>query len=108
LVNLVDATVCRRTALAVSWEAVVAGVAVFAIRAGLDPYYLRMDELMVKLGLSKAKQAAELLPVESVRPVQAEASALAWLFVVVRILGSTFVVPPLDESFYRYFCTATS
>ena len=30
-------------------------------------------------------------------------SALAWLFIAVRILGSTFVVPPLEEVFYRSF-----
>ena len=30
-------------------------------------------------------------------------SALAWLMIVTRILGSTFVVPPLEEVFYRSF-----
>ena len=30
-------------------------------------------------------------------------SALAWLFVATRILGSTFIVPPLEEVFYRSF-----
>jgi hypothetical protein len=88
---------------AFSWEAVVAGVAVFAIWVGLDPYYPRLDELMVKLGLSKAKEAADLpLPWNPFAQF-GEASALAWLFVIVRILGSTFVVPPLEETFYRSF-----
>jgi len=32
-----------------------------------------------------------------------ENSALAWLFVATRILGSTFIVPPLEEIFYRSF-----
>ena len=32
-----------------------------------------------------------------------ENSALAWLMIVTRILGSTFVVPPLEEVFYRSF-----
>ena len=30
-------------------------------------------------------------------------SALAWLFVVVRTLGSSLVVPPLEEVFFRSF-----
>ena len=30
-------------------------------------------------------------------------SALAWLMIATRILGSTFVVPPLEEVFYRAF-----
>ncbi len=30
-------------------------------------------------------------------------AALAWFFVIVRILGSTLVVPPLEEAFYRSF-----
>ncbi len=32
-----------------------------------------------------------------------ENSALAWFFIVVHILGMTFVVPPLEEVFYRSF-----
>ena len=30
-------------------------------------------------------------------------SALAWLFIGVRILGATLVVPPLEEVFFRSF-----
>ena len=32
-----------------------------------------------------------------------EGSALAWLFIVTRFAGSVFVVPPLEEVFYRSF-----
>jgi len=32
-----------------------------------------------------------------------EGSALAWTFIAVRILGSSLVVPPLEEVFYRSF-----
>lgn len=32
-----------------------------------------------------------------------DSAALGWFFVVVRILGSTIVVPPLEEVFYRSF-----
>ena len=28
-------------------------------------------------------------------------SALAWFFILTRIIGSTFIVPPLEEVFYR-------
>ncbi len=32
-----------------------------------------------------------------------QGSALAWLFITVRLGGSTLVVPPLEEVFYRSF-----
>jgi uncharacterized protein len=83
-----------------SWEAVVVGVAVFAIWVGLDPFYPRLGELMVKLGLSKS---AGEQAVWNPHLQFGEATSLAWLFVVVRILGSSLVVPPLEEVFYRSF-----
>ena len=30
-------------------------------------------------------------------------SALAWFFIAVHVLGMTFIVPPLEEVFYRSF-----
>ena len=30
-------------------------------------------------------------------------SALSWMFILVHLFGSTFVVPPLEEVFYRSF-----
>ena len=71
-----------------SWEAVVAGVAVFAIWVGLDGFY-------PKLG----KTSANWDP----HSAFGRDSALAWMFVAVRILGSSIVVPPLEEIFYRSF-----
>ena len=46
-----------------------------------------------------------MLPTHQLNPNAAfgAGSALAWLFVIVRILGSTFIVPPLEEIFYRSF-----
>jgi CAAX prenyl protease-like protein len=73
---------------ALSWEAVAAGVGVFGIWVGLDGYYHKFITApanwhpFVKFG---------------------DGSALAWLFIVTRILGSTLVVPPLEEVFYRSF-----
>jgi hypothetical protein len=72
----------------ISWEAVAVGVAICVIWVGLDPYYWHMKSHdvpwnpFVQFG---------------------EHSALAWTMVAVRVLGSTFVVPPLEEVFYRSF-----
>lgn len=73
---------------ALSWEAVVVGVGVFVTWVGLDPVYpkfLKSGTLWnphVQFG---------------------ENSTLAWLMIMTRILGSTLVVPPLEEVFYRSF-----
>lgn len=73
---------------AISWEAIVVGVAIFAIWVGLDPHYPKL----VKSGAiwNPQLQFGENPP-------------LAWVFILTRILGSTFVVPPLEEVFYRSF-----
>ena len=73
---------------AFSWEAAVVGIGIFAVWAGLDPFYPH---------LSKGGAAWD-------PPGQfGENSALAWLMLATRILGSTLVVPPLEEVFYRSF-----
>ncbi len=71
-----------------SWEAVVVGVAVFALWVGLDGLYS-------KLG----KAATPWNP----HAQFGENATLAWLFVATRMLGSSLVVPPLEEVFYRSF-----
>jgi uncharacterized protein len=103
----------REMRWAFSWEAVVVGVGVFAIWVGLDPFYLKLDELiqrhvcplLERLGLETLcpKPAAE--PPTAWNPFVAFAgnATLAWLFVMVRIAGSTLVVPPIEEVFYRSF-----
>lgn len=73
---------------AFSWEAVVVGVGVCVIWVGLDEFY-------PKLG----KPGALWNP----HAQFGDSAALAWLFVVVRIVGSSLVVPPLEEVFYRSF-----
>jgi len=73
---------------AFSWEAIVIGVVIFAAWVGLDPFY---PHLM--------KGGATGNPNEAF----GEGSALAWFFIAVHILGMTFVVPPLEEVFYRSF-----
>jgi uncharacterized protein len=73
---------------AISWEAILVGIGIFAVWVGLDPFY---PHLM--------KNGASWNP-----PAQfGENSALAWIFIATRILGSTFIVPPLEEVFYRSF-----
>jgi CAAX prenyl protease-like protein len=73
---------------ALSWEAVVVGVGVCAIWVGINDFY-------PKIGHADAPW--------NPRAQFPENTALAWLFVSVRCLGSTFVVPPLEEAFYRSF-----
>ena len=72
----------------ISWEAVVVGVGVFALWVGLDNHYPR-------LGAADATW----------RPDQqyGQGSVIAWMYLGVRIVGSSLVVPPLEEVFYRSF-----
>ena len=86
---------------AFSWEALIVGIGVCAIWVGLDGFYPRLSELSIKLGLSKA----ETTPTLSWNPHVnfGEGAALAWFFIVVRILGSSLVVPALEEVFFRSF-----
>ena len=73
---------------AVSWEAIVIGVLIFAIWVGLNPYYPKIFTT-----------GATGDPNE----IFGQGSALAWLFVAVHVLGMTLIVPPLEEVFYRSF-----
>ena len=73
---------------AISWEAIVVGIGVFILWVGIDPYYPKF-----------LKSGVFWNPHSQFGPN----SALAWLMIVVRILGSTLVVPPLEEVFYRSF-----
>src|SRR5947209_8559190 len=69
-----------------SWEAVVIGVGVFAIWVGLDGLYPRLMKLDV--GWNPHNEFGE---------------GVAWFYVIVRIVGSSIVVPPIEEVFYRSF-----
>ncbi len=74
----------------VSWEAVAVGVAVFALWVGLDGHYPRLTRLPAGAGWNPRQQFGQ-------------GSATAWLYIVMRIAGSTLVVPPIEEVFYRSF-----
>lgn len=73
---------------AVSWEAVIVGVGIFAIWVGLNPYYPKLFH-----------GGATGNPYEPF----GEDSLLARFFIIVHILGMTWIVPPLEEVFYRSF-----
>lgn len=73
---------------AVSWEAIVVGILIFAIWVGLDPYYPNFF-----------KAGSTGNPAETFGPH----SALPQFFNIVHIVGMTLVVPPLEEVFYRSF-----
>ncbi|MBN2319785.1 MAG: CAAX prenyl protease-related protein [Acidobacteria bacterium] len=72
----------------ISWEAVVAGVVIFLIWIGLDGFYPML-----------AKRTGSFDP----NAAYGAGSALALFFIAVRIAGSSLVVPPLEEVFYRSF-----
>lgn len=86
---------------AFSWEAVAVGVAVFAAWVGISGEWTTQNSLWVKLGLTPTPKTTPTAWNPN-NPFGA-GSTMAWLFVSVRILGSTFVVPPLEEVFYRSF-----
>ena len=73
---------------AFSWEAVVIGIGIFVVWVGLDPFYPKFSAAGAT-GNPNSQFG--------------EHSALAWFFIAVHILGMTFVVPPLEEVFYRSF-----
>jgi len=87
-----------------SWEAVVVGIAVFVLWIGIDPFYPPLDRLLRYVGLAKAgSDAASGLDLWNPLDHYGEASVLAWMFIVARGIGSSIVVPPLEEIFYRSF-----
>lgn len=73
---------------AISWEAVVVGIVIFAIWVKLDGYYPKFFH-----SPSTGNPAGAFGP----------KSALPWIFNAVHIIGMTLIVPPLEEVFYRSF-----
>jgi hypothetical protein len=73
---------------AISWEAFAVGILIFGIWIGFDKFYPKFYTT-----------GATGNPFE----IFGQNSALGWLFIGVHILGMTFVVPPLEEVFYRSF-----
>ncbi len=86
---------------AFSWEAIGVGVAIFLIWVGISGEWTTQNSLWVKLGFSSAP--ATSTSVWNPNEQFGSGSALAWLFIITRLLGSTIIVPPLEEVFYRSF-----
>ncbi len=95
-----------------SWEAVVAGVIIVVLWVGLDGHYPTLHQIFVgrlcpwlrKVGLEGWCPSEEEAQFPWNPPGFFGANAsLALVFVMARILGSTLVVPPLEEVFYRSF-----
>lgn len=77
-----------------SWEACCVGLACFLIWVGLDGVIPRLGAL---LGDAAEEKPWQWNPLEFFT----DHPALAWTFVGIRVLGSTLIVPPLEEVFYR-------
>jgi uncharacterized protein len=86
---------------AFSGEAVLVGVGIFALWVGISGEWTAQNSLWLKLGWTHAPKIPA--PVWDPFTQFGAHPALVWLFVAVRILGSTLVVPPLEEVFYRSF-----
>ena len=86
---------------AFSWEAVAVGLGVLAMWIGLNPHYPMANELFAKIGFGGGAKSG----VENANPnlIFGEHSPLAVFFMAVHVLGMTFVVPPLEEVFFRSF-----
>jgi uncharacterized protein len=95
---------------ALSWEAVVVGVAVFVMWVAIDPLYPHTSLLLEaigtyarELGLGFSFGSGRTSPSWNPFASAGDGTALAWFFVTVRVLGSSLVVPPLEEVFFRSF-----
>lgn len=76
-----------------SWEAVVVGVGVCVLWVGLDPFFPHLSDF--------GDQENKVDFIWNPHVLFGEGTAMAWLFIVVRIFGMSVVVPPLEEVFYR-------
>lgn len=92
---------------AIGWEAIVVGVGVFVLWVGISGPWTTQDSLWVNLERWVKPGVSHPLatPAKPWNPlVQFSGTpALAWLFIMARILGSALVVPPIEEAFYRSF-----
>lgn len=75
--------------------AILTGIGVFGLWVGLEGLYPHLSQLF-----SKAPIAA---PTQAWNPHAyfGQGSLLAWSVIVVRCVGVTLVVPPIEEAFYR-------
>jgi hypothetical protein len=86
-----------------SWPAVLAGMGVFVAWVGLDGFYPKLSILMSRWGLAGTAAGAGAPPAWNPHLCFGQGSFLAWFFVLVRLAGSSLVVPCLEEVFFRSF-----
>lgn len=86
-----------------SWQAVGTGVVVFAMWVAIDPAYPKVDQVFGQLMQRFGGSPKAPTPPWNPFTLYGQGAMLAWLYVAVRVLGSTLVVPPLEEVFYRSF-----
>ncbi|HEX7654949.1 MAG TPA: CAAX prenyl protease-related protein, partial [Verrucomicrobiae bacterium] len=86
---------------AFSWPALLVGIGVFVIWVGVTGDFANQATLWHRLGLAQAP--ATPAPEWNPPAVFGSAAPLAWFFIAVRLIGSTLVVPPIEEAFYRSF-----
>jgi membrane protease YdiL (CAAX protease family) len=94
-----------------SWAALLAGTAVAVVWVGLDSFYPRLHRLypehvcpvIERLGLVPNCVNVSARADWNPNDVFGTGSFLSIFFIVVRIVGSSIVVPPLEEMFYRSF-----
>lgn len=80
----------------ISWEGIAVGIGVFVMWVGLDPLFIRLGLGTYpkwNIGGGPWNPFAQF----------GDSAGLAWFFVVVRIVGSSLVVPMLEEVFFRSF-----
>ena len=85
-----------------SWEAVAVGIGVFVMWVGIDGWYPGQSALLKAVGLGGSGTPKALVPWNPHHQF-GDGSFLAWFFIVMRTLGSSIVVPPLEEVFFRSF-----
>jgi uncharacterized protein len=83
------------------WDALLTGVLVFALWVTLGRGWGTQSGLWGLFGAAEGPAASSL----AWNPFAAFTTApgIAWFFVTVRVIGSSIVVPPIEEAFYRSF-----
>jgi len=80
---------------------VAVGVGVAVVWVGVNCDWTTQNHLWIKLGFSQPPEKPDKMwnPFEQFTGD----AMMAWGMVAVRILGSSLVVPPIEEAFYRSF-----
>ena len=86
---------------AVSWEAVLVGVGVFAMWVGISGGWTTQNSLWLKLGLAHPAAAENSIWDPHIQ--FGGHAVVGGCLLAVHVLGMTLVVPPIEEIFYRSF-----